>query len=624
MNRETAKETAKAYLADYLQGKGIDIGRPFHCLNPEHTDENPSMSFDRKRNICHCFSCGATYDIFHCIGLLDGIEGFKGQLEKACDLYGIIIDEGSASPKQAHREPQPEDMTEYYKQCSLLLDSDSEYLQKRGISLATAGKYVIGLDPAFKAGKDTIKALIIPTGKYSFVARNTADGKPRYWKHGTAEIFPRKADQQKPLIVCEGEIDCLSIIEAGGNAVSMGTVQNKNKLYEYLEDFKKPVILALDNDKAGQAAETELYSELMKKGIETYKYNLSGAYKDPNERLLNDTEGFKDDIKRLMENPREVIKEVEKAEYEKETALYHVKDFINGIADSVNTEAIPTRFSQLDTALDGGMFPGLYFIGGMSSVGKTTLTLQIADQIAMQGRDILVFSLEMARSELMAKSISRLTYKISEKKGDKKQAKTTRGITTGKRYETYREEDKKTIAEAIHAYKDYAGHVYIHEGIGNIGFNEIRKATERHIDITGNKPVIVVDYVQLLAPYDVRASDKQNIDKAVMELKRLSRDYGLVVIGISSFNRAAYQAGNYGKGKVSMADFKESGALEYSADVLIGLEFTAAGTKEYNEQEEKQKEPREISLVIMKNRNGRAWQYIEFLYYPMFNLFREI
>jgi replicative DNA helicase len=59
--------------------------------------------------------------------------------------------------------------------------------------------------------------------------------------------------------------------------------------------------------------------------------------------------------------------------------------------------------------LDDGLYEGLYIVGAMSSLGKTTFVTQIGDQIANNGTDVLIFSLEMSRYELMAKSISRLT-----------------------------------------------------------------------------------------------------------------------------------------------------------------------------------------------------------------------
>ena len=62
-------------------------------------------------------------------------------------------------------------------------------------------------------------------------------------------------------------------------------------------------------------------------------------------------------------------------------------------------------------------------------------------------------------------------------------------------------------------------------------------------------------------------NDKQNVDRAVFELKRLSRTYKIPVIAISSLNRGSYSS------DICMAAFKESGAIEYSSDVLIGLQL---------------------------------------------------
>ena len=128
---------------------------------------------------------------------------------------------------------------------------------------------------------------------------------------------------------------------------------------------------------------------------------------------------------------------------------------------------------------------------------------------------------------------------------------------------------------------------------------------------------MVVDYVQILAPHSERATDKQNMDKAVLELKRLSRDYKTPVIAISSLNRANYNTA------ISMEALKETGGLEYSSDVLIGLQLKGAGEKNFDVNEAKKKTPREIELVILKNRNGRTGDKLEYKYYPMFNYFKE-
>ena len=65
----------------------------------------------------------------------------------------------------------------------------------------------------------------------------------------------------------------------------------------------------------------------------------------------------------------------------------------------------------------------------------------------------------------------------------------------------------------------------------------------------------------------MRATDKQNTDKAVVERKRVSRYYDVPIFAISSFNHENYTS------PVNIVSFKESGAIEYTSDVLMALQF---------------------------------------------------
>ena len=154
----------------------------------------------------------------------------------------------------------------------------------------------------------------------------------------------------------------------------------------------------------------------------------------------------------------------------------------------------------------------------------------------------------------------------------------------------------------------------------------MREIAETHIKSTDHKPVIIIDYLQILAPFEPRASDKQNTDKAVFELKRLSRDFKIPIIGISSLNRENYN------NTISMSSFKESGAIEYSSDVLFGMQFEAVGNNlsdnntkitAENINRLKREDIRKIELKILKNRNGTTGDSITYDYYPMFNYFKE-
>ena len=128
-----------------------------------------------------------------------------------------------------------------------------------------------------------------------------------------------------------------------------------------------------------------------------------------------------------------------------------------------------------------------------------------------------------------------------------------------------------------------------------------------------------MDYLQILAPHNPNATDKANTDYAVLTLKHLSRDFGIPVIAISSFNRT-----NYTK-TVNMSSFKESGSIEYSADILIGMQLQGVGgtDKKMTEAKAKAKHPRDVQVVILKNRNGELGD-IYYKYYSKYNYFKEI
>ena len=192
-----------------------------------------------------------------------------------------------------------------------------------------------------------------------------------------------------------------------------------------------------------------------------------------------------------------------------------------------------------------------------------------------------------------------------------------RGITDGKRWANYSTAEKQLITSSVQEYGKIAKHIYITEGLGNIGVQQVRETVKQHVELTGRRPIVIIDYVQILAPADTHATDKQNTDKAVLELKRISRDFKLPLIGISSFNRDNY------KTEATFTAFKESGALEYSSDVLLALQLEGAGRKDFNDAKEKKKNPRNVELLVLKNRNGRVGDKIKYLYYPMFNTFME-
>ena len=588
-----------------------------------------------------CLSCGKGGDIFDLIGAREHMTDFAEQLTRAAEIFGLDIDGDYQTRLQA--AAKAEDFTAFYREAHSHID-ETDYWQRRGLTRETVERFNLGYCAAWrhpKAAANTPASarLIVPITPYSYLARAVNPDTPKdyakqkarcgeheqnlsYWTFNAQALTTAR----RPIYIVEGEIDAMSVIQAGGEAVAIGSIANVVAFLRQIDRARptQPFIISLDNEDKEQVikAVAALKAGLSERGILAAEYNVAGDYKDANDALVNSPAAFATQVNDAEAVIAEARRE-QAAAYLSNSAGAHIDEFINGIAASVDTPPTPTGFDALDIELGDGLYEGLYIIGAISSLGKTTFAMQIADNIAADGRDVLIFSLEMSRAELMAKSISRHTIKRVEadKTGTLRNmhAKTARGITTGTQYNGYSDIEKELIKAAIEDYRAYAGHIFISEGIGDIGVAQICSIVNEHIRLTGNKPVVIVDYLQILAPNDPRASDKQNIDKAVLELKRASRDYKIPVIAISSFNRENYKA------EANMAAFKESGAIEYGCDVLIGMQLSGM-RKNISEEEitqKKQANPREVELVILKNRNGRVGFSVQYKYYAMFNYFKE-
>ena len=601
-----------------------------------------------------CQACGKGGDVIDLIGEYEHITDFADRVKRLGEVVGVDIKAEPSRPQEAQEQEETVNFLPYFRECNSRL-SDTDYYMKRGISAETAGRFMLGYDPAWTHPKapnaPTSPRLIIPVSEYSYIARDTREEIPaeaQPYKKSKAKgrsfviwTFNHKGIgvNNKPLFIVEGEIDALSIYEAGGQAVGIGSIANVKGFLSLLESKQpliQPFIVALDNEETEQVkrAREELTQGIKQLGGVCICRNICGESKDPNEALTSNRKELTARVREAEADAVRAVETEENADYEeyiRTSALYDLSHFINGIDTNADTPAVSTGFETLDEVLDGGFYEGLIVIGGISSLGKTTFTMQVADQIAQQGRDVLIFSLEMDKSELMAKSISRETIIEVERAGkNTRLAKTNRGITAGFRYKNYSQEELELIEIAESNYSEYAPNIYIRVGVGDMGHKQIREAVKKHVTITGRTPIVFVDYLQIMAKPDLHSTDKQSVDINTMELKRISRDYKTPVVTVSSVNRANYLT------PIDFESFKESGAVEYSADLVLGLQLACLEEDLFNgnaqgkikEKRERIKEcksanPRQIQLVILKNRNGKTGDKITFKYYPEFSLFEE-
>ena len=637
MTRDEARNEIRARYAEYLEPakkRGTYIC-PLCGNGTGSTGDGLAVDPHGDRLHLKCFNprCNFYGDLIELYQQQHGCtqqEAFSGLYS----YFNVSIDEYTAEPQRqpqrAQKAPQEvqymqevqKDYTEYFRECKARLSDPAaaDYLAFRGISPEVAHRFWLGFDPKWKSpaaierGKNPPYSprLIIPTSTSSYIARDIRpDVDYAKMKEGEVHLFNTRdlynADD-RPVFITAGEIDALSIIEAGGLATALGSAANYKMLVDLLRDKRtnNTLILSLDNDDAGRKTSRELAAALQGLNISYISADIAAGYKDPNEALTADREAFTKAIRAA---------ERQTAAKPDSMADYISRAFDEDVERFKAASIRKTGFPNLDKVA-GGIYPGLYVMGAISSLGKTTLIHQIADQMAGAGEHVLFFSLEQSRFEMASKSLARITayrnIRSAVSSLDIRKGNITFAV----------QEAQKVYAKMI------APRMSVIEGNFNCNISFIGDYVARYIKKNGRKPVVIVDYLQILDGLgDQKQTTRDLVDTNVRELKRMSRNHDIPVIVISSLNRTNYLA------PVDFESFKESGGIEYTADVVWGLQLDAMNDpifdkdKHIKEKREivrnaKAETPRKIQLLCLKNRYGISSYTADFLYYPANDYFK--
>lgn len=606
----------------------------FSCLNPNHPDKHPSMCVDRNHpQYVHCFSatCQASYDLFDCWALInDGVTetkknsagkekpvyNFNTVASEIADHYGyaLIGDPANNLPEPPLPEPELEPAqtsTNFRDQLEAWHANlnQTDYLQKRGITQTTAEIFNLGYSPL-------TNSIIIPYGQDGYYvqrALNPIEKHDRYrFPIGQVRVYNAEAlKEYKTVFIVEGQFDALSIMQESGVGAVATSASQTQLIVKTLQKFKEQdptinptIILSMDNDRAGQKANRALQRDLEAHGFTCYVNPVNGDYKDANEFLVKDREGFRQKLQHVINQPDNWLDK-----YYADIKQRH--DY---------PDNIPTGFKNLDDELDGGLQPKLYVLGAVSSLGKTTFALNVADNLAKQGRHVFFFSMESSKREVTDKLLSRASCLSNGHKWT--QLQVSRGAWLNNA------EDKEEFDGLFKAFSRYQRFLHIYDN--RVKASQVKDLVNGWLDNHPDekKPLVVVDYLQILQAEQDNVTDKAKVTDSVSVLSELTKQAEVPVLVISSLNRASYWQ------DVSFESFKESGEIEYSADVMLGLEFAHReeyitvqknGHVELNKEkfdQRKQEVPRRVEMVILKNRTGKTGGHIFFKYNAMFNSYQ--
>ena len=268
---------------------------------------------------------------------------------------------------------------------------------------------------------------------------------------------------------------------------------------------------------------------------------------------------------------------------------FFLNHFNSEIEDMKNYAQRKTGFDNLDQ--NQFFSPGLYVIGATPAAGKTTFCWQLLEQLARNGESCIYCSYEMSKLELFAKSLAReLFFRVPNT--DLTAADIRRGARSIQLANTIKDFGASSLDLSVFELQD--------ESIDDL------LALLRPFCLNKAKaPIVCLDYLQIVPTS--RDSAKLGIDDSVRKLKKFQRDTNTTFIVISSFNRTNYVH------SVSFESFKESGNIEYTADVVWALQLNLMNSVHgFNDLSElrkridkaKKQQPRQINLKCLKNRQG--------------------
>lgn len=689
MDRETARQEIRRQVSciPYLEkSKSGLYCCPFDDCNSGHGQKGTgAVKYYPKTNTWYCHACKRSGDVIDLYKMSTGAD-YNTAFSLLAQEIGITVDPyrpdaaADFAPQRRTERPQNDlngqggintpaadktpteaaetptegtaDYTAYYMECRKRINDPAAaaYLQRRGISVETAAAYWIGYDPAADPASapgamgeeykpHPCPRIIIPTSKAHYVGRSIDPKTAKAFEKlnpnkekgaGAPGIFNAKAlyaQEVQEIFITEGAFDALSILQAGYTAIALNSAGNFDALLKQLERRRTAATLILcpDNDTDPKTAERvkkefgTLAAGLQRLNIPHITADICAGYKDANEALTGDIEAFTDAI----------------AEAQRQTAArpdntkYYIDSLMAGEIDRFKNEKI-TGFSNLDKQA-GGLYAGLYVLAAISSLGKTSFALQLADQLAAEqrnekgellpGNDVIFFSLEQSRLELVSKSIARRTVK-KDAAGNLHFDKAVTSLAIRKGYLPAQ------VREAAKEYKAaVSDRISVVEGNFACNVTFIGEYVRQYVRKTGKRPIVIIDYLQILQPAEEirRQSTKEIVDYTVTELKRMSRELDLTVIVISSVNRANYLT------PIDFESLKESGGIEFSCDVLWGLQLQCLNDPKFEKEdlkgqrkkvkEAKAANPRYIELSCLKNRYGIANYSCYFKYYPANDLF---
>ena len=252
---------------------------------------------------------------------------------------------------------------------------------------------------------------------------------------------------------------------------------------------------------------------------------------------------------------------------------------------------IPTGLSDLDKALNGGFHRSdLIIVGACPAMGKTSFALNVARNIAMKGKKVLFFSLELSKEQLARRVISTESQISSIE------------LMTEKVNQAERERLELTL-------QNLANYELYFDDTANITVSEIKARALRMKDVD----CIVIDYLQLM----LCKKRSNGFAEITRELKVMAKELNIPVVVCSQLSRNV--TNNNGDHRSKLTDLRKSGVTEQDADVVLML-----NREDYYVNNADEDDHTNIAeIIVAKNRHGST-ETVKVAWNPEFTMFSNI
>jgi replicative DNA helicase len=361
-----------------------------------------------------------------------------------------------------------------------------------------------------------------------------------------------------------------------GEGVDLLTVTEELKSQDLLEKSGGAAYIASLTSSVPSTANLEYYAKVVKDC-------------SVRRRLINAAGHIISKAHDASEKSRIIIEDAEKrifiiSDEQQEGSLQEARDVVKLTIDSIEERykmkgeypGVPSGYSELDSLTSGFQDSEMIIIGARPSIGKTAFALSMAANIAVKQKiPCGFFTLEMSSISLMMRLIAQESHINSS------------SLRTGLL-------SKRDFGQL----SDAAGRIYesplVIDDTPNIPLLDLRSQARRMVQRFDVR-IIFIDYIGLISPENKSTPRHEQMAEISRSLKALARELNIPIIVLS-------QVGRQTEGKApSLADLRESGAIEQDADIVMFLHRERIVDRKSQENET---DGIETEVIVAKQRNG--------------------